>query len=75
MGGPRRAVTGREEGPEGHVFGPNAVRLDASGAIVGGGYTVVDFAPAGGQTAVSVSYTGAKPATVVLHAQLTNLSN
>ncbi len=53
----------------------SAIGLDGSGAIVGGGFTFVDFAPAGGQAAVSVSYTGAKPATVVLHAQLTNLSN
>lgn len=53
----------------------SAIGLDASGAIVGGGFTFVDFAPASGQVAVSVSYTGAKPATVVLHAQLSNLSN
>jgi hypothetical protein len=52
----------------------SAIGLDEAGKIIGAGFTYVDFVPAGGQSAVSVSYTGAKPATVVLHGQLTSLS-
>lgn len=51
-----------------------AIGLDGAGAIVGGNSAYIYFVPAGGQTAVSVNYNGAKPATVVLHPQLTSLS-
>ena len=53
----------------------SAVALDASGAIVGGGYSYLDFVPAEGQAAIEVSVTAAsEPAKVELHPMLTSLS-
>jgi hypothetical protein len=52
----------------------SAIGVDAAGAIVGGGYGFVDFVPANGTAAVSISYTGKTPANVALYAQLSSLS-
>ncbi|HLI51000.1 MAG TPA: hypothetical protein VKU87_04340 [Thermomicrobiaceae bacterium] len=54
----------------------SAVTYDASGKINGGGFTFVDFVPAGGHAAATVQVTtSGKPAKVELYAVLTSLSN
>jgi hypothetical protein len=52
----------------------SAIGVNAAGAIVGGGYAFVDFVPANGTAAVSISYTGTTPANVALYGQLSSLS-
>jgi hypothetical protein len=52
-----------------------AVAYDASGNIVGGGYTFLDFVPVSGKAAVKVDLTpSTAPATVELYATVSNLT-
>ena len=53
----------------------SAVAYDDKGGIIGGGYTYVDFVPAGDQTGVSIStVTGSTPAKVEIYAAVSGLS-
>ena len=52
----------------------SAIGVDAGGQIIGGGFTFLDFVPANGTAAVSVTYSGARPANIALYGQLTSLS-
>ena len=53
----------------------SAVAYDAAGQIIGGGFTFVDFVPAGGQAAVEVSVTTAgPPASVELYPMVSGLT-
>lgn len=53
----------------------SAIAYDANGAIIGGGFTFLDFVPAGGQAAaeVSVTTTGA-PASVEMYPSISGLT-
>jgi len=52
-----------------------AVARNAAGNIIGGGFTYLDFVPAGGQSAVEVSVTTSEiPETVELHPELSELT-
>jgi hypothetical protein len=51
-----------------------AIAYDASGAIIGGGYTFLDTVPAGGSTGAEVDiYTSGAPATVELYPTVSSL--
>jgi len=53
----------------------NALAFDGTGAIIGGGFTYLDFVPAEGQSAVEVSViTNGQPAATELYASLSGLS-
>lgn len=53
----------------------SALAFDGSGAIIGGGFTYLDFVPAEGQAAVEVSViTNGQPVTTELYAVLSGLS-
>ena len=53
----------------------SALAFDGSGAIIGGGFTYLDFVPAEGQSAVEVSViTNGQPAATELYASLSGLS-
>lgn len=53
----------------------SAIAYDAAGAIIGGGFTYVDFVPARGNAAAEIYVTvGGEPASVELHAALTSVS-
>jgi hypothetical protein len=52
-----------------------AVVYDDTGAIIGGGFTFVNFIPAGGETAIAMSITAsAKPSRLELYPAITSLS-
>lgn len=52
-----------------------AIAYDESGAIIGSGYTYLDFIPAGGTSAVDVTITISEiPASVELYASMTSIS-
>ncbi len=53
----------------------DTVVYDSAGKIIGGGFTFIDFVPAGGQAAVEMSITYAgNPANAVMYGRLSGLS-